>query len=73
MTERKLRPGDGHEAHEHHLLIPAGMPGDFTPVRIDEHYGAEHKVDGPLTEFLHALAAAAAVPAREAPDREAGG
>lgn len=73
MTERKLRPGDGHEAHEHHLLVPAGLTGDFTPVRIDQHYGDAHKVDGALTEFLHALAAAAVASGRELPDREAGG
>ena len=39
--------------HEHHIALPAGAPGDFTPYRAPDY--AEH-VLWPFGEWLEALA-----------------
>jgi hypothetical protein len=47
-------PDPGHW-HSHHIALPGGMSGDFTPHRAPDYAEEEHAVHQPLLEWLAEL------------------
>src|SRR5260221_6997467 len=47
-------PDPGHW-HSHHIALPGGMSGDFTPHRAPDYAEEEHAAHEPLLEFLAGL------------------
>jgi hypothetical protein len=46
-----VSPDPGHW-HSHHIALPGGMSGDFTPHRAPEYAEEEHPVHEPLLGWL---------------------